>query len=603
MAKNKILLIDFDNEFLKFLSRILGDEGYEVQTATDGLAGFEKFSEFQPDLVIMEAMLPKFHGFELCSRITSHPTKKAPVIIVTGIYKDAVYKTEALRSLGASAFFEKPLNLEALLAKVYELIGKPEVKKHQVKKEDEDLDELLKQALSSAYTPGQPAETNRPVDRTPRREESRKTPAASQDDEIDLILKSKLKDLISTPEKKIQERTSRQQVAPAAPVKKAEPARQPARNEVKKPQPAASQTPPGSPTAKKPVEKEAKPAGLSQPPKFEPKTSQKSETERSFTASPIDYDESQKVAGPAVNPFKAYTDSSEEKKAGKKLTIKYIGLAAAFLAVIGLIAFLTLDRKKSSDFSPQTVNQINQTAALQTAETNETATAPATESQTKEEDINKEIEKQMASYRNQQNRTEKSSETAGNQNTKVSQAVKTQARNQPPAAVAPIIPQETPKIEINMESGQTGSAQDQSTTAAATQTEESKAEQVEPPPSTTQTKQEEQLVDLTIQKAKPGEIVPLSMVDVEPKLIKSVDPVYPEVDRRAGITGNIIVNTLISENGDVLEAVVVRGIKGSVALEKEVVSAVKKWKFLPAEKDGVKVKVWKPITIGFGLNK
>jgi len=104
MTKNKILLIDFDNEFLKFLGQALSQEGYEIQTATDGLAGFEKFSEFQPDLVIMEAMLPKFHGFELCSRITSHPTKKAPVIIVTGIYKDSVYKTEALKSLGASAF-------------------------------------------------------------------------------------------------------------------------------------------------------------------------------------------------------------------------------------------------------------------------------------------------------------------------------------------------------------------------------------------------------------------------------------------------------------------------------------------------------------------
>ncbi|HPU92872.1 MAG TPA: TonB family protein [Candidatus Saccharicenans sp.] len=601
MAKNKILLIDFDNEFLKFLSRALGDEGYEVQTATDGLAGFEKFSEFQPDLVIMEAMLPKFHGFELCSRITSHPTKKAPVIIVTGIYKDAVYKTEALRSLGASAFFEKPLNLEALLTKVYELIGKPEIKKHQTKKEEEDLDELLKQALASAYTPGQTAETNQPADRAPRREEIRKTPPApSQDDEIDLILKSKLKDLISTPGEKPQPETSRERPA-AAPVKKAEPGRQVAGGEVKKPQPAVGQTPAISPTAKKPVDRETKPAGLGQPPQSEPKISPKLEPERSSSTSPFDFEDNPKPMAPTVNPFKAYTASSEEKKTGKKSSTKYIGLAAASLAVIGLIAFLTLGRKKSPDFSPQPVNQ---TAALQATETNQTTTTAVTENQPREEDINKEIEKQMAAYRNQQNRTEKSQGTTGSQNIKDSQAGKTQPRNQPPAAaVAPIIPQETPKIEVNMESGQTLSAQAQSATATTGQTEEIKVEQVETPPATAQTKQEEQPVNITVQKARPGEIVPLSMVDVEPKLIRSVDPIYPEVDRRAGVKGNIVVNALISENGDVLEAVVVRGIKGSVALEKEAISAIKKWKFLPAEKDGVKVKVWKPITIGFGLNK
>lgn len=601
MAKNKILLIDFDNEFLKFLSRALGDEGYEVQTATDGLAGFEKFSEFQPDLVIMEAMLPKFHGFELCSRITSHPTKKAPVIIVTGIYKDAVYKTEALRSLGASAFFEKPLNLEALLTKVYELIGKPEIKKHQTKKEEEDLDELLKQALASAYTPGQTAETNQPTGRTPRREEIRKTPPApSQDDEIDLILKSKLKDLISTPGEKPQPETSHERPA-ANPVKKAEPGRQVAGGEVKKPQPAVGQKPAISPTAKKPVDRETKPAGLGQPPQSEPKISPKLEPERSSSTSPFDFEENPKPMAPTVNPFKAYTASSEEKKTGKKSSTKYIGLAAASLAVISLIAFLTLGRKKSPDFSPQPVNQ---TAALQATETSQPTTTAVTENQPREEDINKEIEKQMAAYRNQQNRTEKSQGTTGGQNIKDSQAGKTQPRNQPSAAaVAPIIPQETPKIEVNIESGQTISAQEQSATAATGQIEVIKAEQMETPPASAQTKQEEQPVNITVQKARPGEIVPLSMVDVEPKLIRSVDPVYPEVDRRAGVKGNIVVNALISENGDVLEAVVVRGIKGSVALEKEAISAIKKWKFLPAEKDGVKVKVWKPITIGFGLNK
>jgi len=600
MTKNKILLIDFDNEFLKFLSRALSQEGYEIQTATDGLAGFEKFSEFQPDLVIMEAMLPKFHGFELCSRITSHPTKKAPVIIVTGIYKDSVYKTEALKSLGASAFFEKPLNLEALLTRVYELIGKPEVKKRQVRtEEDKDLDELLKQALASAYTPAQSSPAGKTVEKTPRREEIRKTPPTPQDDEIDLILKSKLKDLISTSEEKTAPAAAHQ-----APAKKAEAVRPVPVNQTKKPEVAVSQASAGSQAAKRPAEKEAKTAGFNQTARPEPRAPQKPDQPKTVPPVTASFEETSRLAPAAANPFKAYAESNKQKSS-KKSPAKYIGLAASALAVIGLVAFLTLGKKKSPDFSPQ---RVNQTAALQTAGADQGKSQPAEGDLNKEEDINKEIEKQMAEYRSQQQaRADKNATSATNQNQKGSPAGRTPARTTSIPA-APMIPQETPKIEVNMESGQQTAAPAQSNPAPLTsaQPEEVKAKNEEPPVTASQDNQaktEDQPVNLGSQKAKPGEVYPISAVDVQPKVVKSVDPIYPDIDRRAGVKGNIIINALISENGEVLEAVVIRGITGSVSLEKEAVSAVKKWKFLPAEKDGVKVKVWKPITIGFGLNK
>src|SRR4030043_3650 len=55
-----------------------------------------------PDLVITEAMLPKLHGFELCSRISHSAVRKVPVVIVTGVYRDTVYKTEATHTFGAA---------------------------------------------------------------------------------------------------------------------------------------------------------------------------------------------------------------------------------------------------------------------------------------------------------------------------------------------------------------------------------------------------------------------------------------------------------------------------------------------------------------------
>ncbi len=114
MSQKKVLIIDYDAESLKSLSDFAQSEGCDVVTASDGITGLEKFKAERPDLVIMEAMLPKLHGFELCKKIAYDSAKKVPVIIVTGIYRESVYKSEAIRFYGASAFFEKPWKKEDL---------------------------------------------------------------------------------------------------------------------------------------------------------------------------------------------------------------------------------------------------------------------------------------------------------------------------------------------------------------------------------------------------------------------------------------------------------------------------------------------------------
>ena len=77
----KILIIDYDQSSLASLQGILDKEGYRVVTATDGQAGWDKYNKESPDLVLMEAMLPKVHGFELCQRITSERNSQATVFI------------------------------------------------------------------------------------------------------------------------------------------------------------------------------------------------------------------------------------------------------------------------------------------------------------------------------------------------------------------------------------------------------------------------------------------------------------------------------------------------------------------------------------------
>ena len=126
MVTKKILVIDYDQNSLAHLQGVLTKEGFQVVTASDGQAGWDKYNKELPDLVLMEAMLPKVHGFELCQRITSERNSQATVFIMTGVYKDRVYRTEALRTYGAAEYFEKPLRMGDLMASICSVLGKPE---------------------------------------------------------------------------------------------------------------------------------------------------------------------------------------------------------------------------------------------------------------------------------------------------------------------------------------------------------------------------------------------------------------------------------------------------------------------------------------------
>src|SRR5665647_431039 len=91
MGMKKILVIDYDQSSLASLQGILSKEGYQIVTAADDQSGWDKYNKEQPDLVLMEAMLPKVHGFELCQRITSERNSQATVFIMTGVYKAVSY--------------------------------------------------------------------------------------------------------------------------------------------------------------------------------------------------------------------------------------------------------------------------------------------------------------------------------------------------------------------------------------------------------------------------------------------------------------------------------------------------------------------------------
>ena len=122
MAEKKVLIIDYDAKSLEKISKLLKAHKFKPVTAADGQAGYAAFQAEKPDLVVIEAMLPKLHGFDLTQKISRETQGRTPVILITSLYKGPKYREEALNALGASEYFEKPLDPEAFIAAVRRLL-------------------------------------------------------------------------------------------------------------------------------------------------------------------------------------------------------------------------------------------------------------------------------------------------------------------------------------------------------------------------------------------------------------------------------------------------------------------------------------------------
>ncbi|MGD9347402.1 MAG: response regulator [Candidatus Aminicenantes bacterium] len=123
MSEKKILIVDYDAKNLEHMTDLFASHNLTIVTANDGQMAYEKFKEEKPDLILLEAMLPKLHGFDLTQKIYSETKGSVPIVIVTGLYKGTQYKNEALRSFGAADYFEKPFDDRQLVSSVMNLLS------------------------------------------------------------------------------------------------------------------------------------------------------------------------------------------------------------------------------------------------------------------------------------------------------------------------------------------------------------------------------------------------------------------------------------------------------------------------------------------------
>jgi len=107
-----ILVVDDDNDILRLLDKTLRAAGHEVELARDGREAETKLKTTRYDLVLLDAMLPFVHGFEICARLkASARTRRLPVILLSAVYRGWRYAHDARESFGADDYIEKPFHL------------------------------------------------------------------------------------------------------------------------------------------------------------------------------------------------------------------------------------------------------------------------------------------------------------------------------------------------------------------------------------------------------------------------------------------------------------------------------------------------------------
>ncbi len=120
-ASQRILLVDDDTNLARVLSLALGLQGYQVETAADGYDAGLKMAAFKPHLLVLDLIMPRIDGFELCTRVKTDPlTQGVKIIAMTGYVEEG--NMEKALDAGADICLEKPFGIDQLLQEVLRLL-------------------------------------------------------------------------------------------------------------------------------------------------------------------------------------------------------------------------------------------------------------------------------------------------------------------------------------------------------------------------------------------------------------------------------------------------------------------------------------------------
>jgi len=125
MTQLKVLAVDDEPDQLAMLVDLLKDQGYQIDTAPDGLAALTHVQDFQPDLILVDANMPRMNGFTFCEALRQCATTAAiPVIMLTGLYSH-LGKLNSFAH-GSRAYLVKPFNPDELLDVIRNILNLPD---------------------------------------------------------------------------------------------------------------------------------------------------------------------------------------------------------------------------------------------------------------------------------------------------------------------------------------------------------------------------------------------------------------------------------------------------------------------------------------------
>jgi len=127
MSKKYVLIVDDDPDLVETVCMMLEDKGYEVGKAYDGVEGEEAIKERHPDLLVLDVMMPRKDGYQLCSELKADSaTKDIPVILLTAV-GEAVPTTSYTHAQGmateAEEYIPKPVDSKTLVEAVDSFFG------------------------------------------------------------------------------------------------------------------------------------------------------------------------------------------------------------------------------------------------------------------------------------------------------------------------------------------------------------------------------------------------------------------------------------------------------------------------------------------------
>lgn len=121
MTKSRILIADDNAANVELLEVFLSELDCEIAVAVDGLDTLQKVASFKPDLILLDIMMPKLSGFEVCRRIKENPqTRNIMVLMVTAL--NELGDIERAVAAGCDDFLSKPVNKLELLKRVENML-------------------------------------------------------------------------------------------------------------------------------------------------------------------------------------------------------------------------------------------------------------------------------------------------------------------------------------------------------------------------------------------------------------------------------------------------------------------------------------------------